>query len=61
MAMIRRLRDEGVSALVVEQNALNALAVADRVYVMNRGQTVHEGPAAALRDDPALRTKLLGI
>jgi branched-chain amino acid transport system ATP-binding protein len=61
MAMIRRLRDEGVSTLVVEQNALNALAVADRVYVMSRGQTIHEGPAAALRDDPALRERLLGI
>jgi len=61
MSAIRRLKGEGISALVVEQNALNALAVADRVYVMNRGRTIHEGQAADLLADDRLREKLLGI
>jgi len=61
MATIRRLRDEGIAALVVEQNALSALQVADRVYVMDHGRMVHEGPAAALLSDDGLRQRLLGI
>ena len=47
--------------LVVEQNVATALAVADRAYVMDHGIVVHEGPASALRDDAALRARLLGI
>jgi branched-chain amino acid transport system ATP-binding protein len=61
MATIRRLKAEGISVLVVEQNALNALAVADRVYVMDRGRVVHAGHADALLADDALRRHLLGI
>ena len=61
MRVIRRLKDEGVAALVVEQNALAALGVADRVYVMDRGRIIHEGPAAALRDDADLRARLIGV
>ena len=61
MKTIRRLKGEGISVLVVEQNALAALEVADRVYVMDRGRIVHEGPAAGLRGDPALRRRLIGM
>jgi branched-chain amino acid transport system ATP-binding protein len=61
MATIRRLKAEGVAALVVEQNARAALAVADRVYVMDRGRIVHEGAAADLLGDTALRVRLLGV
>lgn len=61
MATIRRLKDEGIAVLVVEQNAMSALQVADRVYVMAHGRTVHEGPAAALLADAALRQRLLGV
>lgn len=61
MKTIRRLRDEGISVLVVEQNALAALDVADRVYVMAHGRIVHEGSAQELRDNHALREKLLGV
>ena len=60
MRTIRRLRAEGVSALVVEQNAATALAVSDRVYVMDRGVIVHQGSAPALLGDAALRHRLLG-
>ena len=60
MATIARLRDEGIAVLVVEQNVQSALGVADRVYVLDRGRVVHEGPAGALRADPARRMALLG-
>ena len=61
MRTIRRLKSEGIAALVVEQNALAALDVADRVYVMGRGRIAYEGPAADLRSDTALRTRLIGV
>ena len=61
MRTILRLKDEGVTVLVVEQNVESALAVADRAYVIDHGAIVHEGPAAQLRDDRALRTRLLGV
>jgi branched-chain amino acid transport system ATP-binding protein len=61
MKTIRRLRDEGIACLVVEQNAVSALEVADRVYVMSHGRMVHEGPAAVLLADDGLRRRLLGI
>ena len=61
MKTILRLKSEGISVLVVEQNVQSALAVADRAYVMNLGTVVHVGPAAELRDDPALRRKWLGV
>lgn len=61
MATIRRMKAEGLSVLVVEQNAASALAVADRVYVMDHGRIVHEGPAAALMADDRRREQLLGI
>ena len=60
MKTITRLKDEGIAVLVVEQNVASALAVADTVYVLDRGRVVHRGPAAALRDDGARRAELLG-
>jgi len=61
MRTILHLKSEGIGVLVVEQNVATALAVADRAYVMDHGIVVHEGPASALRDDAALRARLLGI
>ena len=61
MATVLRLKREGVGVLLVEQNVESALAVADRVCVMHRGRIVHEGPRAALRDDPALQRRWLGV
>ena len=60
MAMIARLKEEGVSVLVVEQNARSVLAVADRAYVLDHGRIVHEGRAAALLADSALALHWLG-
>ncbi len=61
MKIIARLKQEGVSVLLVEQNATSALAVSDRAYVMDLGRIVHEGAAWALLEDETLRTNLLGI
>ena len=61
MATVSRLKDAGISALVVEQNAATALQISDRAYVMDRGRIVHEGPAADLLADDALRVGLLGV
>ncbi|MCC7274741.1 MAG: ABC transporter ATP-binding protein [Alphaproteobacteria bacterium] len=60
LAVVRRLRDEGVAVLMVEQNVDTALAVADRAVVLDLGRVVHSGPAGPLRDDRALRQRLLG-
>ena len=61
MKTIARLRDEGIAVLVVEQNVHSALAVADRVYVLDRGRVVHEGSAGALLEDDERRAELLGV
>ncbi len=61
MKTITRLKREGISVLLVEQNVQSALDVADRAYVMNLGTIVHEGPAAQLRQDEPLRRQLLGV
>jgi branched-chain amino acid transport system ATP-binding protein len=61
MKAIDMLRNEGISVLVVEQNALSALAVSDRVYVMDTGRIVHHGPAGELLNDDERRVTLLGV
>jgi branched-chain amino acid transport system ATP-binding protein len=61
LRVIRRLKDERVAVLLVEQNPLAALGISDRVYVMDKGRIVHHGEAAALLRDAALRAKLLGV
>jgi len=60
--LIARLRREmGLSILIAEQNLALAFEVADRVYVMERGQVVHEAAAAAFRGDHALQKRYLGV
>ncbi|MFM7322772.1 MAG: ABC transporter ATP-binding protein [Armatimonadota bacterium] len=53
-------RDSGVSVLLVEQNAHQALAVASRAYVLETGRITIEGPAAELRDNAEVRKAYLG-
>jgi branched-chain amino acid transport system ATP-binding protein len=60
MNTIRRMKAEGLSVLLVEQHARNALEISDRVYVMDLGRIVHEGPSRALLEDQALANRLTG-
>jgi branched-chain amino acid transport system ATP-binding protein len=53
-------RDMGVSVLLVEQNAVRALAVADRGVVMDRGRVVAQGPSDVLQRDPQVHDAYLG-
>ena len=61
MNTISHLKSEGIAVLVVEQNAMSALKVSDRVYVMDHGKIIHEGPASQLLEDEPLRKSLLGM
>ena len=60
MAVVRRLKGEGIASIVVEQNADIALSVADKVVVLSSGMVAWAGDAAALTADPALKRRLLG-
>ncbi|WP_407523451.1 ABC transporter ATP-binding protein [Methylobacterium oryzisoli] len=57
---IRRLKEEAVTMLLVEQFAMAALGVADHAYVLENGRIRFQGPAAQLRNDPAVRAAYLG-
>lgn len=58
--LARGLTAQGVTVVLVEQNVREALRVADHVWVLAEGQNRLDGPAAALRDDPALAAAFLG-
>ncbi len=59
--IMRRVNeDDGVSILLVEQNASLALAVADRACLLETGRIVVAGPAAEIREDEAIRRSYLG-
>jgi branched-chain amino acid transport system ATP-binding protein len=58
---IARLKAEGLTILLAEQNTEFSLALADRVYVLEKGAIRFAGTAAALRDNAALRHELLAL
>jgi branched-chain amino acid transport system ATP-binding protein len=57
---IRAINREGVAVLMVEQNALAALGLAQRGYILVLGRNSRTGPAAALAADPDIRRIFLG-
>ncbi len=59
--VIRKLRDQGQTMLLVEQNIQMALAVSDYAYVMNNGRIEIEGKAKEVRDLPSVRKAYLGV
>jgi branched-chain amino acid transport system ATP-binding protein len=61
MDTIRKLKEERVSMLLVEQNAEMALQLADRVYVIDHGTVVFEGTPAQLRADRQVTSTYLGV
>ena len=58
---IGRLKEAGLSILLVEQNLPMALAIADEVYVLSKGRVVYRGTPAALSADAAVKHRYLGV
>jgi branched-chain amino acid transport system ATP-binding protein len=59
--IITELKRSGLSILLVEQNLYSALAIPDRIYVMESGRVVHETSAAEAERNPDLLTQYLGL
>ena len=58
---LRRLRSTGLSILLVEQNAIASLAIADRAYVLEHGRVVLSGTASDVRSDERMVSAYLGV
>ena len=61
LAAVGRIRDLGVTVLLVEQRLAEALALADRAYVLQTGRIVMSGPAAEIAADDGVRRAYLGL
>ena len=59
--IIVRLQDEGNTVLLVEQNVVQSLALANRAYVLENGRVALSGAAADLANDPELQKTYLGL
>jgi branched-chain amino acid transport system ATP-binding protein len=59
--LVARIRARGLSVLLVEQNVRQALALADRGYVVENGRIVLEGPGTTLAEHPKVRRAYLGL
>jgi len=60
MGIIRRIKDEGLTILLVEQNAQAALELGDYGYVLETGKIVLENKARALLENPKVKEAYLG-
>jgi branched-chain amino acid transport system ATP-binding protein len=60
-ALIKSIHAEGMALLLVEQNVVQSLNVAQRAYILDNGRFVLQGSAADLRNDPQLRRAYLGM
>ncbi|MBX0324126.1 ABC transporter ATP-binding protein [Halomicroarcula sp. F13] len=58
---IERISENGTTVLLVEQNAVAAMKIADRCYVLDRGEVVFEGAADELRANDEIRDRYLGV
>jgi branched-chain amino acid transport system ATP-binding protein len=61
VAACRKLAEAGQTIVIVEQNLAATLALAQRVYILNNGHMVHEGPAAELKAQPHLLQRWIGV
>jgi branched-chain amino acid transport system ATP-binding protein len=59
--VIKRIKEEGTTVLIVEQNVKQTLAIADRAYVLENGRIVLEGTGASLLNDEHVRSAYLGV
>lgn len=58
---IMTIREAGTSVLLIEQNAMMALAVSDHGYILSHGVVTKHGPSGELRDDPDIQSFYLGL
>ncbi len=61
LIQVQRLKREGLTILLAEQGLDFSLALADRVYVLQKGKVEFTGPSQQIRDDKALRDRLLSV
>jgi branched-chain amino acid transport system ATP-binding protein len=61
LEVVKRLREQGITILLVEQNVRNTLEVADRAYVLENGQIVLEGKGKDLLQNEQVKTAYLGV
>jgi branched-chain amino acid transport system ATP-binding protein len=59
--LIKAIHAQGVALLLIEQNVVQSLEVAQRAYILDNGRFVLDGPAAKIEKDPALRRAYLGL
>jgi branched-chain amino acid transport system ATP-binding protein len=59
--LIRRINEDGLAVLLVEQNVVQSLSIATRTYVLEQGRFVLEGASGDVLADPALRKTYLGL
>ena len=59
--VIRKIRQEGTTVLIVEQNVKQSLDIADRAYVLETGKLVMQGTGKTLLNDPHVRSAYLGL
>lgn len=60
-SLIRRLSDDGLPIMLVEQNVMQSLDLASRAYILENGSVALSGDAAELRDNPELKRAYLGL
>ena len=60
-ASLTAIRQQGVTIVLVEQNVMHALAIADRAFVLETGRITMSGTAAELSSDPSVRDRYLGL
>jgi branched-chain amino acid transport system ATP-binding protein len=59
--IVRRLKDQGITILLVEQNVRQTLDVADYGYLLSQGRVVTAGPTETLKNDPELHKAYFGV
>ena len=59
--VVRRIRDEGTTVLLVEQNVRQTLAISDRAYVLETGKVQMQGSGKGLLSDPHVKAAYLGL
>jgi branched-chain amino acid transport system ATP-binding protein len=56
-----RMKEQGTTILLVEQNVERALSISDRAYILDQGRVVHEGEAEALLADKEIQNRYCAV